>query len=61
MGNIIRVIILIVLISSIVLLLVYVLNQKQVISPVPEEGAIRIIYLTPSPTVRITPPVTVTP
>ena len=33
-----------------------IFNAKRIISPVPEEGAIKIIYLTPTPTILITQP-----
>jgi hypothetical protein len=37
------------------------LNQRRVVSPVPDEGAIRIIYISPTITGRLLPTVTPTP
>jgi hypothetical protein len=55
MGKVLRGVVLIGILGSIVFLIVFFLSQKQVISPVPEEGAIRIIYISPSPTGTLSP------
>jgi hypothetical protein len=55
MGKVIRVAVFLGIFSFVVFLIVFVLSQKQIISPVPEEGAIRIIYISPSPTGAVTP------
>jgi hypothetical protein len=61
MGNVIRIVVLLGFLGSVVFLIVFLLSQKQIISPVPEEGAIKIIYISPSPTGAITPSVTSKP
>jgi len=61
MGKIIRVVVLVIILSSIIFLIVFLTSRSQIVSPVPEEGAIRIIYVSPSPTVTIGTPMPVKP
>jgi len=43
----------------IIITIAIVLTGKKVLSPVPEEGAIKIIFLTPSPTMTASPSATI--
>jgi hypothetical protein len=40
---------------------IILMNQNRIVSPVPEEGAIRIIYISPSPTGTVSPSTTSKP
>ncbi|HCM82380.1 MAG: hypothetical protein UW37_C0033G0006 [Candidatus Gottesmanbacteria bacterium GW2011_GWA2_44_17] len=44
----------------IIIIIGIMLTGKKVLSPVPEEGAIKIIFLTPTPISLVTPSATIT-